>query len=797
MNQRLTCSVLVASVLLTACGGSEAPAGKAAGQRLLSQGGAPAPLTQELAAAERLGPALNIDQVPDLDKLRAESRSRRARQGAAGAELQVDLQDRESVRVFFNGVYLGIPEAPMNWTGSYATGDAGTVSKAYQDSTLLRINWFRAMAGVPSNAMLVDEYNAKDQQAAMLMSSNNQLSHTPPATWKNYTQAGYDGASHSNLALYAGVQAIDSYINDFGDNNYPAGHRRWLFYPQNRHYGSGSVPGGSYAGVSYLPANAVWTLSEDLWTERPKVRDDYVAWPPRGYVPYQVTYKRWSISYPDADFKQAKVTVTLNGASVPLTQEPVVDGYGENTLVWKITNSLPDHVSMGKPDADQRYSVTVSNVIVAGKPVTYAYDVTVFDPATPTAGAARTTVLPPAQAARGVPFQLTMQPMAKASGYEVREYQRRSLPATPYNAANAAGVWVPTTSGTYNSLAGPGFFLRHADFTDQYLTFASQLLAGSQASVSLTRASGYTDKLESLRVQVSVDDGGSWNDAYVEPGENKPTSARQVQVSLSAYAGRKIRLRLLVTQNGSIYTCDSCGWTISDVRFTDVSELLNERSLQLPASGSVPVTLDQPGDHVLFGRTQYQSLFYSAWGPPAAMYVDGAVFTGKRANYTVVKTDAGYTFTDTVGSDGVQVVRNPFRLDFSDTSLAFDLDGNAGTAYRMYQAAFNRKPDIAGVGYWMKVLDSGTSALSIAAQFAASAEFKSLYGSVPTKDQLIRAMYANTLHREPDTDGYNYWMATLNSGMSTEAMLQFFSDSNENREQVAPAIALGIEYVRY
>lgn len=231
--------------------------------------------------------------------------------------------------------------------------------------------------------------------------------------------------------------------------------------------------------------------------------------------------------------------------------------------------------------------------------------------------------------------------------------------------------------------------------------------------------------------------------------------------------------------------------------FTDVSELLNERSLQLPASGSASVTLDQPGDYVLFGRTQYQSLFYSEWGAPAAMYVDGAVFTGKRANYTVAKTDAGYTFTDTVGSDGVQVVRNPFRLDFSDTSLAFDLDGNAGTAYRMYQAAFNRKPDIAGVGYWMKVLDGGTSALNIASQFAASAEFRSLYGSVPTKDQLIRAMYANTLHREPDADGYNYWMATLNSGMSTEAMLQFFSDSTENREQVAPAIALGIEYVRY
>jgi hypothetical protein len=773
-------SALALTVLLAACGGTEAPPAAVGGASASRQG----------------GPALRIDQVPDLERLRAERRAKGERQGGPGdAGLQVDVRDREAVRQFFNGIYLGVPEAPMNWTGSYLTGAAGTVGKAYQDSTLLRINWFRAMAGVPANATLSDQYNVKDQEAAMMMSVNGELSHFPPTSWKNYTAAGADGAGHSNLALYAGVAAVDSYIMDYGASNGPLGHRRWLFYPQTREFGSGSVPGGTINGVTYQPANALWTVTGDYGATRPKVRDDYVAWPPQGFVPYQVVYNRWSLSYPDADFSQAKAVVTLAGANVPLVQEEVHNGYGENTLAWRMP-AISEFKSMSKPASDQRYSVTVSNVIVQGKPVTYSYDVTVFDPATPTPGAARTTVLPPTLPALNQPVRLAVQAMAGATGYEIRQYQSHSLGEVVYNAANAAGVWIPKTSGGYDSLAGPVFTLRHADFQDQSLTFGRQLFAGAQAGVKLTRATGYLDKLESLHIQASEDDGASWNDVYVESGFSQPTGARQVQASLSAYAGRKIKLRLLVTHDGAVTLCADCGWKLSDISFSDVSELLNERSYTLPAGGAISANIGQAGDYLLFGRTQYQSLYYTEWGPGTAMYVDGAVFTGKRANYSIVKTDAGYVFTDTVGADGVQVVRNPFRLDFVDTSLAFDVEGNAGKAYRLYQAAFQRKPDLSGMGFWIKVLDGGTSDLNMAAGFTASPEFKQLYGSAPTKDQLIKAMYANTLNRAPDAEGYSFWMDALNKGLSTEAMLLFFADSPENRLQTKPATALGIEYIR-
>ena len=34
--------------------------------------------------------------------------------------------------------------------------------------------------------------------------------------------------------------------------------------------------------------------------------------------------------------------------------------------------------------------------------------------------------------------------------------------------------------------------------------------------------------------------------------------------------------------------------------------------------------------------------------------------------------------------------------------LALDINGTAGQVYRLYQAAFDRKPDLVGLGYWIE-----------------------------------------------------------------------------------------------
>jgi len=295
---------------------------------------------------------------------------------AEGQALSVDPADREAARTFFLTHYQNAATPAHGWTGNRTTCDAGTTSAAFRDAVLLRINYFRAMAGVPAQVTLADAYNAKAQQAALIMSVNGQLSHNPPTTWQCYSADGAEAAGKSDLFLGVyGWDAITGYIRDPGSNNGPVGHRRWLLYPQTQNMGTGDIP--SDGGRA---ANALWVFDSHLGEARPPTRDTFVAWPPPGYVPYQVVFPRWSFSYPGADFSQALAAVTRDGQSVPLRPETVVNGYGENTLVWAITG-MADWDPWPKPAADTSYRVTISNAIVGGTPTSFTYDVVVMDPA--------------------------------------------------------------------------------------------------------------------------------------------------------------------------------------------------------------------------------------------------------------------------------------------------------------------------------------------------------------------------------------------------------------------------------
>jgi len=754
-------------------------------------GGAPALASQD---PPQLDEPLRLDQIPGFGTAH---HAGRARQGDAAPGLTINTQDREAVRVFFNGLY-STPEPLINWTGNYATGDAGDINPAYREAQRLRLNWFRAMAGVPANVSFDAANNAEDQQGAMLMSYNNQLSHYPPTSWPHYTAIGADAAGHSSLAQMAGRDAIDSFVREYGAPNGPVGHRRWMLHPQTLAMGSGTVPGATLNGATYSPATALWAADYNAWNARPTVRDDFVAWPPRGFVPYPVVYGRWSFSYPAADFSQAQVAVSSNNAKLGVTIEALATGYGDNTIVWLLQGTTYGSIA-SKPAADQRYQVTVSNVLVAGQARSFSYEVVVFDPAVPTPGAAIATVQAPASADIGKSFTLGLAPMANATGYNISQYQRQSLGDGTFTALNASGNWTLQTTGSYNPLLGASFQLYHATPADQSMTMNKLLLASTSSTLSLNHSVGWATPDESLHIQLSQDDGQTWVDLYTEKGSSAPSSVAQpLQLSLAPYAGRKFKLRALVTlaSGGSYYYDDQSGWRLSDIQLSNVDELINQQSYDVPASAAVTASIAKPGDYILFGRPQYQGLYYGDYGPAAALHMNGALLTGPLSNYTITHSGSTYTIVDNVGKDGSQTVSNPFRLDFSDVSIAYDLDGNAGKAYRLYQAAFNRQPDLSGLGFWIKALDGGLSLNGMAAGFTASPEYQGLYGSAPGKDQLIKAAYSNVLHRSPETDGYNFWMSALNNGLSKENMLLMFADSPENRAQTAAAIADGIVYIR-
>jgi Domain of unknown function (DUF4214) len=171
------------------------------------------------------------------------------------------------------------------------------------------------------------------------------------------------------------------------------------------------------------------------------------------------------------------------------------------------------------------------------------------------------------------------------------------------------------------------------------------------------------------------------------------------------------------------------------------------------------------------------------------------VFSGVRGNFQIERTPGGFKITDTVGQEGsVEITNNNVRLQFADKSVALDLDGHAGQAYRLYQSALNRTPDAGGLGFWIDRLDRDTALRDIAAGFITSPEFISTYGSDSSPEAFIDKIYTNILRRAPDAGGAAYWVDVIKKGAKREDVLAFISESTENINRVNDTLRQGIEF---
>jgi|GEM_PF-2291982 len=174
---------------------------------------------------------------------------------------------------------------------------------------------------------------------------------------------------------------------------------------------------------------------------------------------------------------------------------------------------------------------------------------------------------------------------------------------------------------------------------------------------------------------------------------------------------------------------------------------------------------------------------------------DTVMYGGVRAAYTV--THAGNAVE--VGSGGrSDTLLNIERIIFGHAEgLALDVDGVGGQVYRLYQSAFNRAPDLEGLGWWLAAVDRGTSINDVAKEFVVSNEFRLAYGANLSDADFVAQLYRNTLHRELDAEGHNYWLGELAHGQTRANLLIGFSESLESQQLVAPAIANGFAYTPF
>lgn len=273
----------------------------------------------------------------------------------------IDTSNKDAVIAAYNREFSS-PTPDMGFTGDVQNCNAGTTSLQFQQATINRINFYRAMAGM--NAVTLTPNLSNYNKAALIMAANGQLSHSPPSTWRCYSSEGASGAGSSNLALGAsGPGAIDIYIDDFGANNTAVGHRRWIMLPSQSTFATGDVPGANSLAVWQGGGNNVPAGLQ------------FVAWPSAGYFPRNLWpgSNRWSFSAINGSLGQAVVSMKNlgTGGAITVNMEPFYSGYGAETLVW-----IPQGISSGSTPAS--YEVNISNVQTGNGPKTYRYSVTVF-----------------------------------------------------------------------------------------------------------------------------------------------------------------------------------------------------------------------------------------------------------------------------------------------------------------------------------------------------------------------------------------------------------------------------------
>ncbi|MGA3268244.1 MAG: CAP domain-containing protein [Verrucomicrobiota bacterium] len=497
----------------------------------------------------------------------------------------VDTDSREQVREFYNALYPISENVAQYSTADVSSCTPGHNTNSFQQAELLRINWYRAMAGMPAAIYLDPIDNWGSQQMAVIMSANNALNHDPPSTYTCYNTfaAGYAGGDQSLGA--DGADAITDFIWDFGAKNNEVGHRRWILYPEEIVMGVGDVP----AAGTNAAANLTYVFDPLSFGARPATRQPYVAWPPEGYVPYQVVFPYWSFALTNADFTNATVTMASNGVPVSVAIQTNQVGFGENTIVWVPMglDATTEGTSFPFSDTDTVYNVTVGNINYNGAIIQYSYNVTVFDPAMPGADYVATAVSGPAQATvNGAnPYSVTPSQNPYATSYNLLMAQLVSgnlADSANHGLTNFTTSPPPLYPIITNPPVGSGncFHLCHTNPTSQYLQLNELLFPSNTTMFSFASLLGYATTNEVAYVQASTNNGGTWQNLFTEVGSggSGESSFTSHSLSLSNYAGLPTMVRFDYSFTGGSYYPEAdpfVGWCLENTVVTNTLQMIN------------------------------------------------------------------------------------------------------------------------------------------------------------------------------------------------------------------------------
>lgn len=172
--------------------------------------------------------------------------------------------------------------------------------------------------------------------------------------------------------------------------------------------------------------------------------------------------------------------------------------------------------------------------------------------------------------------------------------------------------------------------------------------------------------------------------------------------------------------------------------------------------------------------------------------IDTAFYSGSHAAHTLTRSGSSYTVQDNRGIDGTDTLNSIERLHFSDTKLALDLDGNAGTTAKILGVVFGASSvtnkEYVGIG--ISFLDSGTS-------YEDLMHFALTVAGATTHAAVVNLIWTNLFNFAPTIEEASPYISMLGDGsMSVGALGILAADLpiNTSNINLVGLHQTGIEY---
>jgi S-layer protein len=143
-------------------------------------------------------------------------------------------------------------------------------------------------------------------------------------------------------------------------------------------------------------------------------------------------------------------------------------------------------------------------------------------------------------------------------------------------------------------------------------------------------------------------------------------------------------------------------------------------------------------------------------------------------------------FNAILNSDGLTPTPAQFATLSQQVVAQIEADpytvNNVNPVIEIYQAAYGRVPDQAGLKFWVQAVAANPAAIAtLATTFANAPEFAARYGAgvnatTPASPSLVISLYTNVLQRAPDANGLAFWES---QNLNAAQLLQDFALSPE------------------